>query len=112
TPTTKAARASPRARAIQPHGVTLSDDVASGATVFVGLVSAFWGGASEVVFSLRGAARARGSQPQTPLLSDGGSPAPVSVGTVVGVVGSVAVVSVSGTGVGGSVAVVGLGRVV
>src|SRR4029453_13778122 len=28
TPTTKAARASPRGRAIQPHGVTLSDDVA------------------------------------------------------------------------------------
>ena len=39
TPAITAASTSPRASAIQPHGVSLSDDVGSGSTVSTGLVS-------------------------------------------------------------------------
>jgi hypothetical protein len=112
-PSTAAATASPTATKIHPHGVPVSDEAGSAATVSVGVVSVLVSGGVVVVSPLA-AARASASQPRSPPLSLGGSASPVSVGTVLVVPGSVDAVSVSvstvmvtgGGAVGGASAVV------
>jgi hypothetical protein len=98
TPPTTPASASPRARAIHPQGVLVSEDAGSAATVSIGLVSALVVvGVSGVVVSPRAAASTSAIQPQNP--SVGGSPSPVSVAPVLVVAGAV------GVGVGAAVSV-------
>jgi hypothetical protein len=110
TPPTTPASASPRARAIHPQGVLLSEDAGSAPTVSIGLVSALVvvGVSGVVVVSPRAAASTSAIQPQNP--SVGCSPSPVSVGPVLVVAGAVdvgAAVSVGMTVVAGCVTVSG-----
>jgi hypothetical protein len=105
---TPAATASATASTIQPHGVLVSDEAGSAATVSVGLVPVLVSGG--LVVSPRAAAMASASQPKSPLSSDGS----VSVGTVLVVAGaaSVSLAVVVGCAFVGSEGVVGASAVV
>ena len=121
TPAIVAASPSPRASAIQPHGVSLSDGVGSAAIVSAGLVSGVVAvvgtvvvGASLVVVGVSGSVSLPSATPSATrarrkAASSSDDPPDVSVGTVVvvgGSVGAVSVVSVSTSVVVGAVSVV------
>lgn len=115
TPTIEAASPSPRASAIQPHGVSLSDGVGSAATVSAGLVSGVVAvvGASLVVVGVSGSVSLPSATPSArarrKAASSSDDPPDVSVGTVVvvaGSVGAVSIVPVSTSVVVGAVSVV------
>jgi hypothetical protein len=112
TPAMAAATTSPRPRAIQPHGVSSSDDIGSAVTVSAGLVSGVGvvvAGASLVVVGVSESLSVPSATPSARTAqaeSSSVDPPDVSVGTVVvvrGSVGAVSVVSVSTSVVAGSV---------